>query len=275
MKPFLTLILTLAFSLQGFSTPQSPERLIYKGDTLRLFGYPLDKHPNIDSLRFKMFGKKDYWGCGSTACGNSYLAEWTIIDNQLYLTNIYLCCETTKAVSKDSLKFLFGEKYVNGKVKADWVTGNLYSPRGKRLFYNHDIADGGTFEYELEFYFIKGKLAGTKLYDNRKAKQSEYHDWKLIEYIYNNINWDILPKLDAIVRVVVEFSANENGIIDSVKVLRGYNKIFDQEAIRVIKSIPEWDVYFRKGKHVRMPWNMPITFSEENRLKYKKESKNN
>jgi outer membrane biosynthesis protein TonB len=90
------------------------------------------------------------------------------------------------------------------------------------------------------------------------------------EYIYSNINWDILPKQDTIVKVVIKFSANEEGIIDDVKVLRGYNEIYDQEAVRVIKTIPEWDVYFMKGKHKRIPWHLPIVFSEENRKEYEK-----
>ncbi|RUA10614.1 MAG: energy transducer TonB, partial [Flavobacteriia bacterium] len=72
------------------------------------------------------------------------------------------------------------------------------------------------------------------------------------------------------VKVYLQFSANENGIIDSVKVMRGYDKIYDQEAIRVVKSIPEWDVYYRRGIHERRSWYIPIVFSEENKEKYKK-----
>jgi len=267
MKPFLTLILTLAFSLQVFATPQAPDILIYKGDTLRIYGEPLEKHPNIDSLRIKMFGKKDYW-C-ATSCYRSYIAEWKIVDNQLYLMKISHCC---KDDIKFDLKFLFGEKYVNGKVKADRVTGNFTSQQGKKLLYNHDMYEGWISEYELELHFEKRKVTDTKLYDNRKAKQSKYsqNDQKLQEYIYSNINWKILPKQDSIVKVWVKFSANEDGIIDSAEVVRGYNKIFDQEAVRVIKLIPEWSIYYRKGKFVRNPKQISIVFNKYNRLEYKK-----
>jgi len=266
MKLFLTLILTLAFSLQGFCTMQVPDRLIYKGDTLPLYEYPLEKHPDIDSLRkIKLFG--DEYGCISSGCWRGYVGEWTIINDQLYLTGLYDgCYDSIKA----DLANLFGKKCVNGKVKADWVTGNFVVPKKEMFYY-------GQYEQELEFYFKKGKLKKTQLYDNSKAKQSEYFSdtEKLKKHIYSNINWDILPKQDTTVRVVVQFSANEDGIIDSVKVLVGHNEIYDQEAIRVVKSIPEWNVYYEKGKFVRYSLQISIVFDKYNRLKYKKEKVNN
>ena len=278
MKHFLILILALVFAAQGFATPQVGDRLIYKGDTLRVYLYLPDefwetettstKYVNRYISPVKLFGNKKL--CNISSC-YAYQATWEIIENQLYLTGIYSCCYREDSIKAD-LASLFGEKCMDGKVKADWITGNFTSYQGKRLLYDHGMGNGGIFEYELELHFEKGLLTGTQLYDNRKAKQSVYsqNDLKLMEYIYSNIIWVMLPQLGNDVKVVIKFSANENGIIDSVTVLRGYNKIYDQEAIRVIKSIPEWDVYYEKGKHVRRLWYMPIVFSEENRLKYKK-----
>jgi hypothetical protein len=167
------------------------------------------------------------------------------------------------------LKVLFPERYENGKVYADWFTGSIATPQGKSLFYvptEYQYA----YERELEFYFEKGILKWTKLCDNSKSKKSIYSQdpEKLVKFIYNNIKWDILPKQDSC-RVSLRFSANEEGVIDDVSVVRGYNEIFDQEAIRVIKSIPEWDVYFSKGELVRIYFSIPINFRETMRLKYK------
>jgi hypothetical protein len=69
-------------------------------------------------------------------------------------------------------------------------------------------------------------------------------------------------------KVYVKFSANEKGIIDSAKIMKGYNEVYNKEAIRIIKSIPEWDVYYRRGVHERREFFIPITFSHENRKKY-------
>lgn len=91
----------------------------------------------------------------------------------------------------------------------------------------------------------------------------------MLKFIYSNIQWDKLPKHDKTVKVFVQFSANEQGIIDSVKVMKGFDVTFDNEAIRVVKSIPEWDVFYRRRQHERRGWTLPIIFSEENRQKYK------
>ena len=124
-----------------------------------------------------------------------------------------------------------------------------------------------SYERELELHFNEGKLTATKIYNNPKPKSSIYSqdNEKLKEYIYKNIKWDILPLQDKEIRVSLSFYANEEGKIDDVTVIRGYNEFFDNEAIRVVKSIPEWEVYFFKGKVVRVYWGITIIFSKENR----------
>ena len=112
---------------------------------------------------------------------------------------------------------------------------------------------------------------GIKSYDNSKSRISIYSQKeKLHEFIYNNINWDDLPKCEEPISVYLTFSANEFGKIDNVEIKRGDNETFNQEAIRVIKLIPDWDVFFFKGRLFRLPWATPIIFSEENKEKYRK-----
>ncbi len=260
-------LLTLPF-LKTFATAQIPDLLVYKGDTLSIFANPLELFPDIDSLRLRLFGNKA--GCSSTACWREYQAEWLIENEQLYLIGIYSCCYYEDSL-RSNLENLFPEKYFDGKVKADWVTGDILSPQGKRLYYVH-MGYESLFETEVEFKFDKGILIGIKKYDNSKSKESVFsqNSQKLIEFIYSNINWSTLPKTDEKnIKVYLQFSANENGIIDSVDVMRGYSPPFDNEAIRVVKSIPEWDIYYRHGKHERRAWTLPIVFSKKNKRKYR------
>ncbi len=49
---------------------------------------------------------------------------------------------------------------------------------------------------------------------------------------------------------------------------KSYNPLFDQEAERVIKSLPEWDVYFKRGEVYPMRWNIVVNFDEANRQQY-------
>jgi hypothetical protein len=268
-KVFIFIFLLTVSLFRTFATPQIPDRLIYNGDTLSIFANPLEQLYDNDSIRPNFFDKNE--SCESTACWRSYVAEWIIIDDNLYLTGIYSCCYYKDSIKAD-LKKLFGDKFVNGKVKADWFTADIISPQGKLLYYVH-MGYESLYEKELEFNFDKGKLIGTKIYDNSKSRQSDYsqNQEKLKEFFYSNINWTALPKLgDKIIKVYIQFSANENGLVDSTKIMRGYDSIFDNEAIRVIKSIPDWDIYYRHGELQRVKWTFPIIFSEDNKKKYKK-----
>jgi len=264
----LTLLTLILFSSKVFGTGQIPDRLIYNGDTVSIYSNPLEQFPNIDKLRQKLFGDKK--GCSSTACWREYQAKWEIIDNELYLIGIYSCCFYEDKIQSD-LEQLFPDKFENGKVKAEWVTAKILSPQGKQLYYVH-MGYESLYEKEVVYEIENGKLKGTTTFDNTKSRKSIYsQDTTLIHFIYSNIKWETLPKTDKTVKVFIRFSANEQGRIDSLKFMRGFDETYDNEALRVVKSIPEWDVFYRRGQHERRPWILPVVFSEENRKKYHKD----
>jgi hypothetical protein len=202
--------------VQSFATGQIPDRLIYKGDTLSIFANPLEQLYDHDSLRPKFFNDKE--ACISTACWRGYEAEWIIIDDQLYLTGIFSCCFSEDGIKAD-LKKLFGNKYINGKVKADWFTSNVIAPQGKQLYYVY-MAYGSLYEKELELQFKNGQLIGTKTYDNSKSRQSIYsqNEEKLREYIYSNINWNKLINLDdKVIKYMFSFQQTRMGLLTALK----------------------------------------------------------
>jgi hypothetical protein len=264
----LTIILLTISVEKVFATGQIPDKLIYNNDTLSIFANPLEQLTNVDSLRANLFdNNKEHW---NTACWRGYQAEWTIIDNQLYLTSIYSCNYYEDNIKSD-LKKLFGENFIKGKVKANWVTAKILSPQGKELYYVHSGYES-LYEKEVIFEIVNGQLIGTTTFDNSKSRKSIYsEDTTLLHFIYTNIDWDKLPNQNKPVKIVVQFSANEQGIIDSVKVMKGFNETYDSEAIRVVKLIPEWDIFYRRGQYERRVWNLPIVFNGENILKYKKD----
>jgi hypothetical protein len=266
----LTLLTFTICRLNCFGTSQIPDRLIYNGDTVSIFSNPLEQHPDIYGLRPKLFGDKQ--SCNSTACWREYQAKWEIVDDDLYLIGIYSCCFYEDKIQAN-LKQLFPDKHENGKVKADWVTAKILSPQGKQIYYVH-MGYESLYEKEVVYEIVNGQLKGITTYDNSKSRISIYRqDTILHSFIYSNIKWEALPKTDKTVKVYLQFSANEQGEIDSVEVMKGFDELFDNEAIRIVKSIPEWDIYYRRGEHERRAWVLPIFFSEENRKKYKKTEK--
>jgi hypothetical protein len=273
------LLLLLCIPMKLFGTAQIPDLIIYQGDTLSLYYCPLDFYPEENLINPKsLFGSS---GCVYTACWRNYVATWEIINDKLYLIAVRNACYPTAlrnvsasykaGVEKDSiggefadLKSLFPGRYENGKVRADWVSEKLISPQGRLLYYFHDGFES-IYETELEFTFEDGVLLETKSFDNSKTKQSPYtqNSKLLMEFIKNNINYENLPKSGAIKRRVnvSVISSDENGKIDSVKVLRGINESYDKEAIRVVKSIPEWDVIYRHGEKINIMWSIPVYFN--------------
>ncbi|MBM3931252.1 MAG: energy transducer TonB, partial [Sphingomonadales bacterium] len=54
---------------------------------------------------------------------------------------------------------------------------------------------------------------------------------------------------------------DERGKIDKVQVLRGIGGGCDEEAIRVVKSMPQWKSGKQRGMPVRVQYNLPFRFT--------------
>jgi putative heme iron utilization protein len=50
------------------------------------------------------------------------------------------------------------------------------------------------------------------------------------------------------------------GKIDSVIVVEGSDEERNKEAIRIVKSIPEWSVIFWRGEQFQMTWYILVEF---------------
>lgn len=269
IKLILLLFFVTGMVVKSFATILGPDILTYNGQTLNIDIRPLEQFYGKNRKIPTFFPKvKDCRGFDDPCFDHE--AKWEITNGQLYLTSIVSCCFRENGLKAD-LRKIFGKKFINGKVKADWVSANILAPQGKMLQIFNLIEV--IYEKNIEFQIEKGKLIGTKIYDNSKSKRSDYFEnrGKLIEFVYKNINWDTLPELnDKKIAVRVEYSANEYGIIDSVKIVNGEGGLFDKEAIRVIKSIPEWEVFYENGKQWRLTHGFEIVFSEEKRKRYDK-----
>src|SRR5690606_23236255 len=100
--------------------------------------------------------------------------------------------------------------------RADWVTAEIISSKGQRLFFDYS-SDRAVYEGQWIFMLKDGALVGTKYFDNSRSKQSEYtrNLGKTASYLYSQIAWDVIPKIETPIRVLLQFSANEKGKVDS------------------------------------------------------------
>lgn len=68
-------------------------------------------------------------------------------------------------------------------------------------------------------------------------------------------------------KCLVTFIIEKDGSISNVKLLRGFDDACDNEALRVVKSMPAWNPGKQRGKDVRVQFNMPIQFKLDNAKK--------
>ena len=86
-------------------------------------------------------------------------------------------------------------------------------------------------------------------------------DQKLMEYVAKNIKYPQIARETGIQgRVFVGFVVEPDGSVSNVKVLRGIGGGCDEEAMRVVKSMPRWKPGKQRGKAVRVSYMLPVNF---------------
>ncbi|MBS4057114.1 MAG: M56 family metallopeptidase [Bacteroidales bacterium] len=84
----------------------------------------------------------------------------------------------------------------------------------------------------------------------------------MMKFIASNITYPETAKRDTIQgKVFVQFVIETDGSVSNVKVLRGIGGGCDEEAIRVVESMPKWTPGRQRGKAVRVSFNLPIRFA--------------
>ena len=61
-------------------------------------------------------------------------------------------------------------------------------------------------------------------------------------------------------RVIVQFVVNKDGSITGDSVVRSVDPLLDAEALRVVRSMPNWTPGKQRGKEVRVRFTLPVTF---------------
>jgi periplasmic protein TonB len=83
-----------------------------------------------------------------------------------------------------------------------------------------------------------------------------------ISYLQQNIKYpEEAKELGIQGKVFVTFVVEVDGGITDVRVLRGIGGGCDEEAIRVVKSMPKWVPGKQRGVPVRVQFNLPIKFT--------------
>ena len=160
----------------------------------------------------------------------------------------------------EELVFTYAKKE-DGK-EAKTYHRKLFSPNGA-LQYEETKNEKG--EQECVYYKPNGKIdkhpkEQIPLYQTMPAYRGGQQ--ALIQFLSENVKYPEDARKNGIEgRVIVQFVVDKDGSIVKVKVLRsGGDKSLDNEAIRVIKSMPNWKPGTERGKNVRVKYKLPVNF---------------
>ncbi len=184
----LILFLTI-LPLQVFATAQVPDVLLYQGEEYALFEEPLEDY-------FKIFGNSpdNILKPVHSANWRGYQATWEIKNGKLLL--IKLQREEVKVTAPGEFDFHTKDITISDIISnktlpvfAEWYSGTLILPQGKKLQYIH-MPYASIYEREILLEIEKGILAKSAMHDNTKDEKllfSSYTDRKWVGLARNTV----------------------------------------------------------------------------------------
>lgn len=86
-------------------------------------------------------------------------------------------------------------------------------------------------------------------------------DAELLKYIAKNIKYPKESQDNGEQgRVICSFIVGRDGSVNNPEVLRGVTPLLNEEAVRVINTMPRWNPGMQRGKAVAVKYTVPITF---------------
>ena len=83
----------------------------------------------------------------------------------------------------------------------------------------------------------------------------------MFEFIVNNMEYPVKAREKGVEGVVyVNFVINKTGAVTKAKVMRGIGSGCDEEALRVVNAMPDWNPGLQRGKPVNVSFNLPVKF---------------
>lgn len=197
-RSYITIAMVLCCSAKVFGSPQMPDYIIYKNDTIATYNLLveqyLQKHRGDSGQLFGLSFRDSL--SGSFNCWRGYQAIYKIEHDSLFVADIIDCGTLrNRGINiTESLKRMaafFGDRLKDGKVFIDWFTGNLNFRANKEAkVLRWDGVFYTSYEKEKVLYLLNGKLINAEEVDNYiddpKAINRRYKD-TISKILYENI----------------------------------------------------------------------------------------
>jgi TonB family protein len=87
-------------------------------------------------------------------------------------------------------------------------------------------------------------------------------DQALFKYLYENLKYPPEAKAEGVQgKVILRFVITAEGKVADVTIVRGVHPLLDQEAVRVMNSVPDWIPGKQGGRTVDVYYSVPVSFA--------------
>lgn len=173
--PFLFILVLTLSAFRIFASPQMPDYIIFKGDTIATYNLILEQYlQRRDTAKTeKLFGlsfRNNTNGSFSFNCWRGYQAIYKIDNDSLFLVDIINCGERRngkidKTVSIGKMKEIFGDNIIGDRVYINWFSGDLNFPLNNKVL-RWDGVFYKIYEKETVISIAFGKVINMENVDN-------------------------------------------------------------------------------------------------------------
>lgn len=110
---------------------------------------------------------------------------------------------------------------------------------------------------------VDGANKGGAIHDDTSEQMPEFEGGHsaLFEFLGKNIVYPVKARKNGIEGTVyIQFTVDENGSVITPEIRKGVSPELDEEALRVVKTMPRWTPGIKQGKAVKTEYTLPIKF---------------
>ena len=281
------LVILIHSSLSVFASPQMPDYIIYKKDTIATYNLLVEQYLQKHEYgnREQLFGLSFRDGA-SFNCWRGYQAIYKIENDSLFLADIIDCGSLRKRLlEKDTslkkMRAIFGDRLINDKVFIDWFSGDLNFPLTNKIV-RWDGVFSTIYEEEKVLHISNGNISNVEDVNNYvndpKAINREYKV-KISDILFKKlkrIKWKASDDCDCSEKYLI--TINEYGKVSKVNMLRYKpGEEVDQEErkeydyctntmLGALKSL-RFDIIKNKGKPISEDVFLEIWVEDNGRVK--------
>ena len=129
------------------------------------------------------------------------------------------------------------------------------------LYYEH-MGYASVYEKELGIKIKNGFVSEVAKYDNSKTNISYLNSDKLSKFVIRQLNKEILDTWDSDLKAYVNIKAIQRKV-KSVTIASSNRPELNDELVKIIGTIEDWDILYRHGEPAELGWIYPIIITIE------------